>query len=51
MPNTIKGGVPLIGIVFLSLAVCKLYKGNPWIVWAILGFLVGGFGIFNLKRR
>ena len=50
MPNAIKGGVPVIGLIFLSLAVFKLAKGDPWVVWAILGFLFGGFGVFNLRR-
>ncbi len=50
MPNAIKNGVPVIGIVFLSLAVFKFIRGDPWVVWAILGFLFGGLGVFNLKR-
>lgn len=50
MPNAVKGGVPVIGIIFLALAVFKFLKGDPWVVWAILGFLFGGFGIFNLRR-
>lgn len=51
MRDAIKGGVPVIGVIFLSLAVFKFAKGDPWIVWAILGFLFGGFGVFNLKRQ
>jgi hypothetical protein len=50
MPNAVKGSVPVIGIIFLSLAAFKFFKGDPWVVWGILGFLFGGFGIFNLKR-
>ena len=50
VPNAVKGSVPVIGVIFLSLAAFKFFKGDPWVVWAILGFLFGGFGIFNLKR-
>lgn len=50
MPNAVRGGLPVIGIIFLSLAVFKFVKGDAWVVWAILGFLFGGFGVFNLKR-
>lgn len=41
-----KTGVPAIGILFLALAVLKLINGDDWVVWAILGFLFGGFGMF-----
>ena len=51
MPNAIKGGVPVIGVIFLALAAFKAYQGEPWVVWAILGFLFGGFGIFTLNRK
>jgi hypothetical protein len=50
MPNAIEGGAPVIGIIFLSLAVFKFVNGDPWFVWAILGSLFGGFGVLNLKR-
>jgi hypothetical protein len=49
--KVIKDGLPVIGIIFLSLALFKLVNGDPWVVWAFLGFLFGGFGIFNSKRR
>lgn len=46
MSNSAKAGVPIIGVIFLALAVMKLINGDSWVVWAILGFLFGGFGIF-----
>ncbi|MEH3039792.1 MAG: hypothetical protein PGN21_06990 [Sphingomonas paucimobilis] len=50
MPNTVRNGVPILGIIFVMLAVYKLAKGDPWVVWAILGFLFGGFGAFHQIR-
>ncbi|OYW22710.1 MULTISPECIES: hypothetical protein [unclassified Sphingomonas] len=47
MPNATKAGVPIIGIIFLLLAVFRFINGESWVVWAILGFLFGGFGIFT----
>jgi uncharacterized membrane protein YecN with MAPEG domain len=46
MPRAAKTGVPIIGIIFLALAALKFFQGEAWVVWAILGFLFGGFGIF-----
>ena len=50
MQNAAKTGVPIIGVVFLLLAVMKFINGESWIVWAILGFLFGGFSIFSAKQ-
>lgn len=50
MPSTVRNGIPVIGIIFLMLAFYKLVKGDPWVVWAILGFLFGGFGVFRKKQ-
>ncbi len=50
MPKAAKAGVPVIGIIFLLLAAFKFVNGDAWVVWAILGFLFGGFGIFVLNR-
>lgn len=44
--NPVKAGVPIIGVIFLALAVFKFINGDAWVVWAILGFLFGGFGVF-----
>jgi len=38
----IGGGV--IGLMFLGLAVFEFLSGDGWVVWAVLGFLLGGFG-------
>lgn len=50
MSAPVQKGVPLIGIIFLALAVFKFVNGDAWVVWAILGFLFGGFGLFNRSR-
>lgn len=50
MPRFAAAGVPLIGVIFLLLAVLKFLNGGGWVVWAILGVLFGGLGVFNLKR-
>jgi hypothetical protein len=49
MPKPVAKGLPIIGIIFLTLAVVKFLQGEAWVVWAILGFLFGGFGIFGAK--
>ena len=50
MPGSAKAGVPVIGAIFLLLAVVKLMQGEAWVVWAILGVLFGGLGIFSMTR-
>ncbi|MCW3836817.1 hypothetical protein ACFQ1E_11930 [Sphingomonas canadensis] len=50
MPASVKAGVPVIGVIFLALALLKFFQGDGWVVWAILGFLFGGFGIFTMNR-
>lgn len=50
MPNAVRKGFPLIGVIFLMLAAVKLLNGDPWVVWVILGFLFGGFGVFSKKQ-
>ncbi len=49
MPPMVKKGVPVVGVLFLALALFKALSGQPWVVWAILGFLFGGFGIFATR--
>ena len=41
--------LPIVGIIFLALAVFKFLQGENWIVWLMLGFLMGGFGIFSMS--
>ncbi|WP_260484226.1 hypothetical protein [Sphingomicrobium flavum] len=43
--NTGKGAGG-IGAIFLGVAIWKFLNGDPWIVWVLLGFLLGGFGFF-----
>ena len=50
MPNSVKTGAPIIGLLFLVLALFKFIQGDPWVVWAILAFVFGGFGIFSMNR-
>ena len=50
MPNAAKTGFPILGAIFLALAVLKLVQGENWVVWAILGVLFGGLGIFSRTR-
>ena len=46
MPKSARAGFPLLGVIFLALAVLKFVSGDGWVVWAILAFLFGGFSIF-----
>jgi hypothetical protein len=50
MPKAATAGIPILGVIFLVLAIFKFVQGDPWVVWAILAFLFGGFGIFNVNR-
>ena len=50
MNGAVKTGAPVLGIIFLVLAVVKLIAGDPWVVWAILAFLFGGFRVFAGRR-
>jgi len=47
MDGAAKKGLPVVGIMFLILALVNFMQGDNWVVWAILGFLFGGFGIFG----
>ncbi|BBC73005.1 conserved hypothetical protein [Altererythrobacter sp. B11] len=51
MPKSLRLGAPLVGIVFLLLAVFKFLTGHNWIVWLILAFLFGGFRFFFDKAE
>lgn len=51
MDTAKKAGFPLIGAIFLALAAVKLLQGDDWVVWAILGVLFGGLGIFRARKR
>ncbi len=49
MNGAVKKGFPVVGVMFLILAVVNFLQGDNWVVWAILGFLFGGFGIFGAR--
>lgn len=42
-----KTGFPLLGFIFLAIGALKLVQGKDWIVWIILGVLLGGLGAFS----
>lgn len=50
MPASVKTGAPVLGVIFLALAVFKFLNGDGWVVWAILGFLFGGLRLFASNR-
>ena len=41
MPEPVRKSLPIIGIIFLMLAVLKFLQGGNWIVWLILSVLFG----------
>ena len=46
-----KAGFPIVGVIFLALAVFKFLQGDDWVVWAILGVLFGGLAVFRAKKQ
>ena len=50
MPKATSIGFPVIGFVFLLLALFKFLNGGNWIVWVILGIAFGGLGAFTARR-
>ena len=51
MDGAVKKGFPVVGVIFLVLAVVEFLQGDDWVVWAILGFLFGGFGVFSRGKQ
>ena len=49
MSNVTRKGFPVIGAMFLALAVWEFLQGDNWVVWVIIAFLFGGFGIFSAR--
>jgi hypothetical protein len=49
MPKRANAGFPIVGVIFLALAVMKFINGDHWVVWALLAFVFGGFGIFTMR--
>ena len=50
MAKSVNAGLPIVGIIFLAVGVIKFLGGGNWVVWAILGVLFGGLGVFNLRK-
>lgn len=50
MDQVQKKGFPLIGVIFLALGVFKLFQGDDWVVWMILGILFGGLGAISRNK-
>ncbi|WP_347303735.1 hypothetical protein V5740_03695 [Croceibacterium sp. TMG7-5b_MA50] len=50
-PAPVSKGLPIVGIVLLTLALLKFVQGGDWVVWLILGVLFGGLGVFSRKGR
>jgi hypothetical protein len=50
MASAARTGFPVVGVIFLTLAGLKLVQDEDWVVWAILGVLFGGTGIFSRTR-
>jgi hypothetical protein len=43
--------IATIGAVFLGIAAYRFLTGaDGWIVWLLLGFLLGGFGFFSKPK-
>ena len=49
MNRVAKTGFPVLGLVFLVLAISKFMQGESWVVWAILSFVFGGARLFAAK--
>ena len=50
MESAKKTAFPVVGAIFLALALFKFLDGGNWIVWLLLGVLFGGLGIFRSKE-
>jgi uncharacterized membrane protein YecN with MAPEG domain len=46
MPEPVRKSLPVIGIIFLLLAILKFAQGGNWIVWLILAILFGAMRLF-----
>ncbi len=50
MPEPIKKSLPVIGIIFLLLAVLKFLQGGNWVVWLILAILFGALRLLPSSK-
>jgi membrane-bound ClpP family serine protease len=51
MPEPVKKSLPVIGIIFLLLAVLKFLQGGNWVVWLILAILFGALRFLPSSDR
>lgn len=50
MPEPVKKSLPVIGLIFLLLAVFKFLQGDNWVVWLILAVLFGALRFFPSSK-
>lgn len=51
METVNKAGFPLVGVIFLGVALVNFLRGDNWVVWLILGALFGGLAIFRRRGK
>ncbi|WP_285709726.1 hypothetical protein [Erythrobacter oryzae] len=44
MGNKAYTGVGIVGLIFLALGVMRFFQGDSWVVWVLLGVILGGVG-------
>lgn len=44
MANKADTGVGIVGLIFLALGVMNFLQGDSWVVWVLLGVILGGVG-------
>lgn len=44
-------GFPVVGVIFLALGIFKFVQGDDWVVWIILGILLGGLGALSRRKN
>ncbi len=37
-------GSALLGLIFLAIGVMRFFQGEGWVVWVLLGVVLGGVG-------
>jgi len=37
-------GSALLGLIFLAIGVMRFFQGEGWVVWILLGVVLGGVG-------
>ncbi len=50
MPEPVHKSLPVIGIIFLLLAILKFVQGENWIVWFILAIAFGALRLFPSRE-